>query len=86
MSTHTIPETEFKERVKNVQKLLAEKGIDSLPGDMGEAIAEFEKSSLVREVLGNHIFEKFIANKKIEWENYTMHVSQYELEKYMPIL
>ena len=61
-------------------------GIDSLPGSLAEAIAETEKSDLVREVLGDHIFEKFIANKKIEWDNYRMHVSQYELDRYLPIL
>jgi glutamine synthetase len=64
----------------------AKRGIASLPGNLGEAIAETEKSDLVREALGDHIFEKFIENKKIEWDNYRIHVSQYELEKYLPIL
>jgi len=62
------------------------RGIISLPGSLGEAIAETEKSDLVRESLGDHIFEKFIDNKKIEWDNYRVHVSQFELEKYLPIL
>jgi glutamine synthetase len=62
------------------------RGIESLPGSLGEAIAETEKSELVREALGNHIFEKFIANKKIEWDNYRVHVSQYEIDEYMPVL
>jgi glutamine synthetase len=48
----------------------AEKGIDSLPGSLGEAIAVTEKSDLVREALGDHIFNKFISNKKIEWDRY----------------
>jgi len=64
----------------------AKKGIDSLPGSLDEAIAETEKSALVREALGDHIFEKFIANKKIEWDKYRVHISQFELEKYLPIL
>ena len=63
-----------------------EKGIDSLPGNLGEAIAETEKSDLVREALGDHIFNKFITNKKMEWDNYRIHVSKYELERYLPIL
>jgi glutamine synthetase len=62
------------------------RGIESLPGSLGEAIAETEKSELVREALGDHIFEKFIANKRIEWDNYRTHVSQFELDKYLPIL
>jgi glutamine synthetase len=61
-------------------------GIDSLPGNLLEAIQLTEKSELVRETLGDHIFEKFIENKKIEWDQYRTHVSQFELEKYLPIL
>ena len=61
-------------------------GIESLPGDLGHAIDLCEKSDLVREVLGDHIFTSFIANKKKEWDNYRTRVSQYELETYLPIL
>ena len=61
-------------------------GIDSLPGNLLEAIQLTEKSELVKETLGDHIFEKFIENKKIEWDQYRTHVSQFELEKYLPIL
>jgi len=61
-------------------------GIDSLPGSLGEAIAVTEQSDLVREALGDHIFEKFIANKKMEWDQYRTHVSGYEIEKYLSIL
>jgi glutamine synthetase len=61
-------------------------GIDSLPGNLFEAIQEVEKSELVRETLGDHIFNKFVENKKIEWDCYRTHVSQYEIEKYLPIV
>jgi glutamine synthetase len=61
-------------------------GIDSLPGNLLEAIQLTEKSELVRETLGDHIFNKFIENKNIEWDQYRTHVSQFELEKYLPIL
>jgi glutamine synthetase len=61
-------------------------GITSLPGNLFEALQEVEKSELVRETLGDHIFNKFIANKKIEWDRYRVHVSQFEIEKYLPIL
>ncbi len=64
----------------------ARRGIESLPGDLNEAIGFAEKSVLVREALGEHILEKFIANKRIEWDMYRTHVSQYEIERYMPIL
>ncbi|MGZ3614928.1 MAG: glutamine synthetase family protein, partial [Thermodesulfobacteriota bacterium] len=61
-------------------------GIDSLPGNLLEAVQLTEKSELVRETLGDHIFQKFIENKKIEWDQYRTHVSQFELEKYLPVL
>jgi glutamine synthetase len=61
-------------------------GIASLPGNLFEALQEVEKSELVRETLGDHIFNKFVANKKIEWDRYRVHVSQFEIEKYLPIL
>jgi glutamine synthetase len=61
-------------------------GIKALPGSLSEALSLTEKSDLVRETLGDHIFEKFIANKRIEWDNYRIHVSQFELDRYLPIL
>jgi glutamine synthetase len=61
-------------------------GIKCLPSSLHEAICEAEKSELVREALGDHIFENFIANKKLEWDRFRTHVSQYELERYLPIL
>ncbi len=61
-------------------------GIASLPGSLFEAILEVEQSRLVRETLGDHIFNKFVQNKKIEWDQYRTHVSQFEIEKYLPIM
>jgi len=60
--------------------------IESLPGNLAEAIAATRNSALVREALGDHIFEKFLASKVIEWDQYRTHVSLYELERYLPIL
>lgn len=61
-------------------------GIRQLPEDLWEAIKLAEASPLVRECLGEHVFTKFIANKKIEWENYRAQVTSYELERYLSIL
>ena len=63
-----------------------ERGIISLPASLDEAVAETEKSEVVREALGDHIFNKFIENKKIEADRYRVHVSRYELDTYLPIL
>ena len=83
---YELPEPVEEDIFYMPEKERARRGIESLPGSLGEAIAEAERSELVREALGEHIFEKFIANKKIEWDAFRVHVSQYELEKYLPIL
>lgn len=57
-----------------------------LPASLDEAIRLAEKSELLRETLGDHVFEKLIANKKIEWERYTSHVSRQEVDDYLPML
>lgn len=61
-------------------------GITDLPGNLYAAILATEKSELVREVLGDHVFDKFIENKRIEWDGYRTHVSQFELDRYLPTL
>ncbi|MDZ7695818.1 MAG: glutamine synthetase family protein [Deltaproteobacteria bacterium] len=58
-------------------------GITDLPGNLYAAILETEKSELVRRVLGDHVFSKFIENKTIEWDSYRTHVSQFEIDKYL---
>lgn len=61
-------------------------GIETLPDNLFEAVKIMEKSTLVRETLGDHVFEKFIANKKIEWDRYRTYVTDYEIKNYLPIL
>ncbi|MFO7928950.1 MAG: glutamine synthetase family protein [Candidatus Humimicrobiaceae bacterium] len=61
-------------------------GIETLPNNLFEAVRLMEGSKLVKETLGAHIFEKFIDNKKIEWDRYRTHVSNYELENYLSVL
>jgi glutamine synthetase len=61
-------------------------GITDLPGNLYAAILEAEKGELARKVLGDHVFNKFIENKKIEWDLYRTHVSQFELDRYLPKL
>ena len=62
------------------------RNISSLPGSLIEAIMLTEKSGLVRKALGEHIFEQFIANKKIEWDQYRTQVTDYEIKTYLPLL
>lgn len=60
--------------------------IKSLPEDLLEAIKITEKSELVKNALGDELFNFFIRNKKLEWDEYKAQVTQYEINKYLPIL
>ncbi|HLA82130.1 MAG TPA: glutamine synthetase family protein [Thermoleophilia bacterium] len=64
----------------------AEAGIESLPEDLLQAIEEFEKSSFVREALGDHVCDYLIRNKWAEWDEYKTLVTPYEIDRYLPIL
>ena len=64
----------------------AKNSIQFLPDTLENATRELGKSELMREALGDHVFHHLIANKKVEWDAYKMHVSQYELDKYLPVL
>jgi glutamine synthetase len=65
---------------------LAADGIRSLPGSLNDAVIEMERSELVAETLGEHVFEWFIRNKREEWAAYKTHISQFELDRYLPLL
>lgn len=60
--------------------------ISMLPQDLSQAIDLAEGSDLVRRALGDHVFEKFIENKKIEWSTYRAQVTGYELERDLKLL
>ncbi|MGH9346477.1 MAG: type I glutamate--ammonia ligase [Vicinamibacterales bacterium] len=57
--------------------------IDELPGNLSEALDELEKSDLLRETLGDHIFDHFVAAKRAEWDSYIRHVSPWEIDRYL---
>lgn len=59
------------------------RGIGSLPGSLEEAIKEFENSQLMRETLGEHVFEKYLEAKKLEWDDYRTKVHQWEIDEYL---
>lgn len=61
-------------------------GIGNLPGSLIEAIETAEKSEVLKDTLGEHIFRELIMSKKVEWDNYRTRVFPYELETYLPML
>ena len=75
---------------ENVYEMSAQeregRDIGVLPASLLEAIQVAENSEVVRKALGDHVFDAFIQNKKIEWDEYRSQVTEYELEKYLPNL
>jgi len=62
---------------------LAKLGVTQLPQSLADSLRAMEESDLVREALGEHIFEWFLRNKRREWRDYKTHVSQFELDRYL---
>jgi glutamine synthetase len=61
-------------------------GITPLPGSLAEAIEVMERSELVAETLGEHVFDFFLRNKREEWAAYRQEVTPFELGRYLPVL
>jgi glutamine synthetase len=61
-------------------------GIDTLPQSLDEALHEMERSELMAEALGEHVFDWFLRNKWDEWDDYRSHVSPWELSRYFGLL
>ena len=61
-------------------------GMRPLPLSLNQAIQEMERSELVAETLGEHVFEFFLRNKQAEWEDYRRQVTSWELDRYLSTL
>ena len=61
-------------------------GISSLPTSLEQALEAMEGSELVRDALGEHVFDYFLRNKWAEWSDYRSQVTEYELRRYLPQL
>ncbi len=65
---------------------LKKRGIGTLPANLTDALSLTEKSDIARKALGDHVFEAFLENKRIECDEYRIQVTEYELNRYLPIL
>jgi glutamine synthetase len=61
-------------------------GYEHLPQNLGEALAEMDRSELLAETLGEHVYDFFLRNKRAEWDNYRSAVTAYELRTLLPVL
>ena len=62
---------------------LAEFYIETLSSSLEEAIEELEKSQLMKETLGDFTFNTYLEAKKMEWDQYRLNVTQWELDRYL---
>ncbi len=81
------PPSSIEENIYEMAPLeRSNRDIGILPEDLFEAIREARKSELLRDVLGDHIFEKFIENKYIEWDRYRIQITRWEIDQYFTTL
>jgi glutamine synthetase len=57
--------------------------IQELPRDLGEAISLFRRSAFVRDALGDHVFQQYVATKEQEWQEYIAQVHDWEIDRYL---
>ncbi len=63
----------------------ARQEMTTMPGSLGEAIEELKKDELMRTTLGDHLFEQYVEAKRQAWDDYRIFVSQWELDRYLPV-
>jgi glutamine synthetase len=61
-------------------------GIDPLPRSLAEAIVVAERSELLADALGEHVYDFFLRNKRAEWDEYRGQVSVFERDRMLPVL
>ena len=65
---------------------LRARSIGVLPGTLGDALEALAEDSIVREALGEHVYEAFVRAKRAEWDDYRIRVTEWELERYLETL
>jgi len=83
---YTLPDEADANLFEIGDEVLEQLGIGQLPTSLAAALETMEGSTLVREALGEHIYEWFLRSKRIEWRNYKTHVSAFERDRYLTSL
>ena len=65
---------------------LRQRGIPTLPGSLGEALAELERDPVLQDALGPHAYPRYLEAKRREWDEYRIQVTAWEVERYLQIL
>ncbi len=59
------------------------RNIEIIPFNLCRAVEAMEADPFIREVLGNHVFSKYVEAKKAEWDLYRKQVTQWEIDEYL---
>jgi glutamine synthetase len=60
-------------------------GLDMLPGDLGQAIDALKQDEVIQDALGEHVYERYVEAKLLEWNEYRIFVSRWELDRYLTL-
>lgn len=78
------PPEEFRENIYELNDSDREsRGMESIPEDLHAAVAELKKDAFVQNILGKHIFSKFVEAKEAEWMQYRAQVTAWEIDEYL---
>ena len=84
IKNNLVPPTSVEQNIfEMTQAERDEKGIESLPGSLEEAIKYMKENELVKKVLGDHTFSQYLKAKELEWDNYRTMVHQWEIDSYL---
>ena len=79
-----MPPAEITENIFTMtEKERKAHGIDSLPGNLLEAVELLEQNPLIMETLGEHVCHSYVSGKRREWDEYRTRVTDWELKRYM---
>jgi len=82
-----MPPPAVEENVYEFDSLeLRSHDIDALPGTLEEALQELEQNQVIAEALGEHTFRRYVDAKLLEWDEYRIQVTQWELDRYLTTL
>ena len=83
---YELPEPTDSDTASLTNRELKKMGIRELPTQLNEALSHFKTSKLMKEVLGEPVFQKFIDNKELELDKFNSYITDYEIREYLPLL
>jgi glutamine synthetase len=78
-----VPPSPFEEDLYHLDG--ARSGLETLPGDLGEAIEALRADEVIQDALGTHVLERYVEAKLQEWNEYRIYVTQWELDRYLSV-